>query len=181
MTGKLVILSGPSGVGKDTVIDAWKEAEPRVERVVAYTTRPPRAGEVDGIDYHFVSLQKFEQMVAEGDFLEYKKVYENYYATPLKDMEALLAAGKIAVLKIDVQGALSAMAKRPEAITIFLLPPSTDELRRRIQGRASDSPETIERRLAFAEHEMSHSSEYQHLIVNDELQSVVDQLRSIAP
>ncbi len=179
MKGKLVILSGPSGVGKDTVINAWHAQDPRVVRVVAYTTRPPREGERDGVDYHFVSRETFDRMAARGDFLEYKKVYENFYATPLKDMEALLASGQIAVLKIDVQGALSAMKLRPDAITVFLIPPSMDELEHRIRNRASDSDQSIAMRLDKAREEMEHAGNYQHQIVNDELPGVITQLQEI--
>jgi guanylate kinase len=166
MSGRLVILSGPSGVGKDTVIDAWSEMDPRVERVVAYTTRPPREGEVEGIDYHFVSVPHFEQLAEEGAFLEWKRVHGNFYATPLKEMERMLEEGKIAVLKIDVQGALAAMALRPDALTVFLLPPSWDELERRIRGRATEAPEAIEGRLVNARNEMALADRYQHRIVN---------------
>lgn len=179
MKGKLVILSGPSGVGKDTVLHAWREANPRVVRVIAYTTRCPRTGEVDGVDYHFVSKSAFERLVTQGAFLEYKKVYENYYATPLEDMEALLAAGKIAVLKIDVQGAKDVMRLRPDAITIFLLPPSIEELEERIRSRASDTNEEIQTRLASAKAELSESHLYQHSVVNDEINRAVSELERI--
>ena len=117
-SGRLVILSGPSGVGKDTVINAWHARDPRVERVVAYTTRPARPGETDGLDYHFVSVDTFMELAADGAFLEYKEVHGNHYATPLRDMEAMLSAGKIAILKIDVQGALTAMELRPDAMSV---------------------------------------------------------------
>src|SRR4051812_46910447 len=118
MTGRLVILSGPSGVGKDTVLEQWKASNPRVHKVVAYTTRAPRPGEVDAVDYHFITPQRFQDLIEEGAFLEHKHVHGNYYATPLSDMEAMLMEGKIAVLKIDVQGAMEAMKLRPEAMSI---------------------------------------------------------------
>src|SRR5689334_15018289 len=126
--GRLVILSGPSGVGKDTVLAAWQSSNPRVQRVVAYTTRAPRAGEQNGVDYHFVSRARFDELVEANAFLEHKIVHGNYYATPLADMEAMLNAGKIAVLKIDVQGAMEAMRLRPDALSIFLLPPNVEDL-----------------------------------------------------
>ncbi len=179
MSGKLVILSGPSGVGKDTVIDAWRQADPRVTRVVAYTTRPPRLGEVDGVDYHFVCVSDFLAKVSAGDFLEFKEVFGNHYATPLRDMEALLAKGKIAVLKIDVQGALTVMPLRPDAITVFLLPPSDDELARRISVRGKDSEEQIQRRLATARAEIALADRYQHRIVNGSVEQVVGTLATI--
>lgn len=176
MSGKLVILSGPSGVGKDTVIDHWRKCNPDVERVVAYTTRQPRDGESDGIDYNFVPEERFKQLADEGAFLEWKEVYGNYYATPLRDMEKLLADGKIAVLKIDVQGALTAMELRPDAITIFILPPNLEELERRIHDRNSDPADVIMKRQQKAMEEIRQSSKYQHRIVNDNLENVVREL-----
>lgn len=176
MSGRLVILSGPSGVGKDTAIERWRERNPLVQRVVAYTTREPRPGEVDGVDYHFVSAERFRSLAEAGAFLEWKEVHGNSYGTPLHDMEAMLAAGKIAILKIDVQGAMAALAKRPDAVTVFLLPPSMEELEERIRGRAQDSEKAIERRLANARGELAMAHRYQHRIVNDELEECVDRL-----
>jgi guanylate kinase len=175
-TGKLVILSGPSGVGKDTVIDAWKGRDPRVQRVVAYTTRAPREGEEDGVDYSFVTVDQFLEHAAAGAFLEYKEVHGNHYATPLADMERMLAEGKIAILKIDVQGALTAMALRPDAISVFLFPPDADELERRIKARGTDDHATITRRLQNAVDEMALANRYQHRIMNDDVDRVVDRL-----
>ena len=179
MTGRLVILSGPSGVGKDTVINEWVRLNPRVERVVAYTTRSPRVGEIPDVDYHFVSRDEFLKKAEAGDFLEYKLVYDNYYATPLKDMEAMLAAGKIAILKIDVQGALSAMQLRPDAMSVFILPPSEEELRRRIVERGSDEPEVVRKRLDQALSEIAQSDQYRHRIVNDSVENAVRQLEAL--
>ena len=172
----LVILSGPSGVGKDTVIDAWAARDPRVARVVAYTTRAPRVGERDGVDYRFVTVDSFLECAEMGDFLEAKEVHGHHYATPLKDMEALLAAGKVAVLKIDVQGALAAMALRPDAISVFLLPPDPHELERRLRERGTDDPATIARRLENARGELALSERYAHRLVNDDVASVVERL-----
>ena len=180
MTGRLVILSGPSGVGKDTVIDAWKKSNPRVQRVVAYTTREPRPGEVDGIDYHFVTRQRFDDLVADNAFLEHKIVHGNCYATPLADMDAMLIAGKIAVLKIDVQGAMEAMKLRPDALSIFILPPNFEDLEKRIRGRATDSEEVIERRLQDAKYELSFADKYAARVVNDDIDRVVRELNDLA-
>ncbi len=179
MSGRLVILSGPSGVGKDSVLDRWKTADPRVVRVVAYCTRAPRSGEVDGVDYHFVTRQQFMAKAEAGDFLEYKEVHGNLYATPLKDMEALLADGRIAVLKIDVQGALSVMEKRDDAISIFLLAPSAEELERRIRKRGTDDEATIQKRLKNARDEIALSDRYQHRVVNDDLDRAVAEIMEI--
>jgi guanylate kinase len=179
MRGKLVILSGPSGVGKDTVLVAWTKANPKVVRVISYTTRPIRPGETDGIDYHFVDRDRFLELVGEGAFLEFKEVHGNLYATPLADMNALLEAGKIAVLKIDVQGAQTAMEKRPDALTIFLLPPSHEELEARIRGRATEDDEAIRVRLENARQELEVSRHYQHRLVNMDIDQTVAALEAI--
>lgn len=176
---RLVILSGPSGVGKDTVLLRWIEVNPRVRKVVAYTSRAPRDGEVDGVDYHFVSRETFLVKAEEGDFLEWKEVHGNFYATPMRDMEAMLAQGLFAILKIDVKGALDVMELRPEVASIFLLPPSWEELERRIRDRAQDSPEKIEERLRNAREEIELSERYQHRVVNDDLGRCVAELESI--
>lgn len=178
-TGRLVILSGPSGVGKDTVINAWKHLDPSVERVIAYTTRQPRPGEVDGVDYHFISREAFQERAAAGSFLEYKEVHDYHYATPKDDMEALLAQGKIAVLKIDVQGALTVMELRPDALSIFLLPPDGDELHRRIRGRGTEDEGTIRKRLENAVAELALADRYHFAIVNDDVDTVVQRLSEI--
>lgn len=179
MSGKLVILSGPSGVGKDTVIDAWREINPKVERVVAYTTRNPRPGEANGLDYHFVSVEEFQEKASNGEFLEFKEVHNNWYATPLTDMENLIDAGKIAILKIDVQGALHAMVLRKDAISIFILPPSMEELEQRIRGRGLDDPEVIEKRLINAQDEVAMAPKYHHQIVNLDIGLTVSMLERI--
>ena len=174
-----MILSGPSGVGKDTVINAWQAKNPLVQRVVAYTTRRARAGEVDGVDYRFVSLPTFHELAERGAFLEHKEVHGNFYATPLSDMEAMLAQGKIAVLKIDVQGALSVMDLRPDALTVFLQPPSWEELERRIRDRGTDDDATIQKRLTNAREEIALADRYQHQLVNKDLDEVVGQLEDL--
>lgn len=179
MKGLLVIFSGPSGVGKDTLLAAWTQRNPRVQRVVAYTTRAPRTGEVEGVDYHFVAVERFRELAAAGAFLEHKEVHGNWYATPLADLEAMLDRGLIAVLKIDVQGALDAMRIRPEAISIFIAPPSFDELERRIRSRGTEDEAALERRLENARFELSYQGAYAHVIVNDSIERAVDELESI--
>jgi guanylate kinase len=179
MAGHLVILSGPSGVGKDTVLEAWSKLNPRVERVVAYTTRPIRATEQDGIDYRFVPLERFHELIGLGAFLEHKEVFGNLYGTPLHDMEQMLATDKVAVLKIDVQGALTAMKLRPGALSVFIMPQSAAELERRIRSRATDPPEVIERRLRVAQDEMAMSPEYQHVLVNRDVNETVNRLQAL--
>lgn len=179
MSGKIVILSGPSGVGKDSVLERWKAADPKVVRVVAYCTRAPRPGEQDGVDYRFRSREEFMRMADAGDFLEYKEVHGNLYATPLKDMETLLSEGKIAVLKIDVQGALTVMEKRPDVLSIFLLPPSLDELERRIRSRGTDDEATIQKRLKNAYDELAVADRYHYRVVNDDIDRAVAEIMEI--
>ena len=172
----IVILSGPSGVGKDTVLDAWMAVEPRVARVVTYTTRRPRSGEMDGRDYNFVDLESFKGLQDAGYFWEHKVVHGHYYASPRKDTEKLLEEGRIPVLKIDVQGAAEIVRLRPDALTVFLLPPSFEVLEERIRGRGTDDEETIQRRLGNARDEIAQAGRYQLQIVNDDIDAVVRQL-----
>lgn len=179
--GKVVIFSGPSGVGKDTVLDAWIAADPRVQRVVTYTTRPRRANETNGVDYHFVSENKFRELEAAGAFLEAKFVHGNYYASPLEVLSTMLAQGKIAVLKIDVQGALDAMALLPNARTVFVLPPSFDELERRIRDRSTEDQAAINVRLTNATGELTLADRYEIRVVNDDVERVVRELMELFP
>lgn len=179
MSGTLVILSGPSGVGKDTVLDAWRAVDPRVERVVAYTTRDPREGETDGVDYHFVSEDAFMAHAMRGAFLEWMEVHGRHYATPLEDMEALLAQGKTAVLKIDVQGALRVMLLRPGVLSIMLVPPSWEALEHRIRGRGTESEETLALRLENARKELEFADRYTFRVVNDDVARAVREIQAI--
>lgn len=170
MCGRVVILSGPSGVGKDSVIEAWKRIRPGVKRVVSYTTRKPRQGERDGIDYNFIERSAFMDKVLAGEFLEWKTVHGELYGTPWRDLNAIVEEGQIAVLKIDVQGAMTVMEKLPEAVSIFLLPPTLEELERRIRTRETDSEETIRLRLQNARTELTYRDKYQYCVVNDDLE-----------
>lgn len=179
MTGKLVIFSGPSGVGKDSLLEKWIQKNPRVRRVVACTTRAPRAGEVDGVDYHFVSSAEFDRMAAAGEFLEHKIVHGFGYATPLANMNQMIADGLITILKIDVQGALEVMDKRRDVISIFIMPPSLEELERRIRDRRTDSDAQIALRLTNAHDELAVADRYQFRVVNDDLSRAVDELETI--
>ena len=177
--GKLVILSGPSGVGKDTVIDKWRERNPLVRRVVAYTTRAPRPGETPGVDYHYLDVEHFKRLASQGFFLEYKTVHDNFYGTPYKDMMAMLDQGLVAILKIDVQGAEEAMRRCPDALSVFLLPPSDEELERRIRGRGSDAEDVIQRRLTNARGEIARADRYAHRLVNNDVDQVIDALQRL--
>lgn len=179
MNGKMVIFSGPSGVGKDTLLDKWIEANPCVRRVVTYTTRTPREGEENGVNYNFVSVERFKELVEEGAFLENKEVHGNYYASPKKDTEKMIAEGLVAVLKIDVQGALSIMPQCPDALSVFILPPSMEELERRIVGRATENPEALKLRLENAKWELSQAAKYGYRVVNDVLDRAVAELEEL--
>jgi guanylate kinase len=175
----IVVLSGPSGVGKDTVIEAWRAVNPLVVRVVTATTRRPRPGETDGEDYHFMTVEEFNREVDSGAFLEHKCVHGNWYGTPGEDVDRLVAEGKTVVLKIDVQGAAEVKRLRPEAVRVFLMAPSLNVLRDRLAARGTDSPEEIERRLRNAMQEIEASRDYDHHVVNDDLDRAVQQLERI--
>jgi len=179
MSGRLVILSGPSGVGKDTLIEAWRARDPRVERVVAWTTRAPRPGEVDGSDYHFVTPEAFQRKAEAGGFLEHKLVHGNWYGTPLDSLEEMLRNGKFAVLKIDVQGGLEVMGKRPEVVSIFLHPPSWEELERRIRSRGTETEDKVRLRLENAREEIQAGRPYAHHVVNDDIEGAVNRISGI--
>ncbi len=176
---RIVILSGPSGVGKDSVVDRWMQVNPKVERVVAACTRDPREGEVDGEDYHFMSVEGFHDAAAAGRFLEFKEVHGNWYATPWSGIEAIHDREGIAVLKIDVQGAREVLQHHPEIVSVFLMPPSMDELERRIRGRQTDDETAIAKRLQNARDEIKDSIFYRHRLVNDDVDRVVAELEQI--
>ncbi|MCC6402805.1 MAG: guanylate kinase [Fimbriimonadaceae bacterium] len=176
MNGKLVVLSGPSGVGKDTVFDAWASQDPRVVRVVSATTRAPREGEQEGEDYWFLSKGEFERRRRTGAFLEAKNVHGEQYATPKADVECLLAQGKVTVLKIDVQGGLAVREIYPNALLVFLAPPSMEELEQRLRKRATNTEADIERRLRNAAREMEMSHEYDAVVVNDKVDRAVEEI-----
>ncbi|MER3502247.1 MAG: hypothetical protein IMHGJWDQ_002018 [Candidatus Fervidibacter sp.] len=174
--GRLFVVSGPSGVGKGTVVAEVLRRLPHLRRVITYTTRPPRPGEVPDRDYHFVSREEFERLKEQGAFLEWAEVYGNFYGSPKQEVDRLLAKGYDAVLVVDVQGALAIKRQRPEAVLIFLQPPSVDELRRRLEARGSDPPEVIEGRLAKAEWEMQQAHQFDYTVLNDELERAVQTL-----
>lgn len=166
--GMLLVVSGPSGVGKGTVCKCLAE---EMRYSVSCTTRAPRPGEVEGKDYFFVTEEKFLQMVAADGFLEYACVHGNYYGTPRQPVMEALEAGESVRLEIDPQGALQVMEKKPDCVSVFILPPSYAELRRRLEGRQTETQEVIERRLENAKGEIAQMGRYQYLIVNDDLES----------
>jgi guanylate kinase len=177
--GLLFIVSAPSGAGKTTLVERLVEEIPHLKMSRSYTSRPERAGETDGVDYNFVSRARFEAMVAAGDFLEWAPVFGNLYGTCASETETQLAAGHDVVLVIDVQGARKVRARGIPASTIFVMPPSFDVLEHRLRGRSKDSEAEIQRRLQVARDEVAAFTEYDYVVVNDELPGAVDRLRSI--
>lgn len=177
--GRLFVVSGPSGVGKGTLLKLVLPTLPNVLYSVSVTTRPKRHGEVDGRDYFFVTEEQFKRMVEDGEFLEWAHVYGHMYGTPRRWVEEKLASGFDIVLEIDVQGAMQVREKCKDAILIFILPPSMEELRRRITKRGLDAPEEIERRMSKAEWEMKFKDRFDFQIINDDLNEAAKELRRI--
>ncbi len=173
------IISGPSGAGKTTLYKMALERIPGVRHSVSYTTRPPRPGDVDGLDYHFVTEEVFEDMAARGEFIEHAHIHGNRYGTGKKDLEELLATGAHVILEIDVQGAASLRGALEGAVYIFIAPPSIEACEERLSARGKDSPEVIERRVRAAMEEISHAPEYDYVILNDEVDAAFETLRSI--
>ncbi|HEY5035068.1 MAG TPA: guanylate kinase [Candidatus Dormibacteraeota bacterium] len=178
--GLLVVISGPSGVGKDTLIERLRERDPSLRYSISYTTRKPRPGEADGVNYFFVSRQRFEELIAQGFFLEYATYNGNYYGTPAAAVEEARAAAHDILLKIEVQGAALVRKRAPDGLFIFIAPPSKEELVRRQQLReGSASDEDMVERLKIAETEMKHASEYDHVVINAELERAVSEVLEI--
>jgi len=177
--GLLFIVSAPSGTGKTTVVERLVETTANLTMSRSYTSRAMRAGEVDGIDYTFVDRPRFEAMIAGREFLEWAEVFGNLYGTGAADTERCLAAGRDLVLVIDVQGARQVRAHALPATSVFIMPPSFEALERRLRGRSKDPEPAIQRRLAVARDEVAAFSEYDYLVVNDELGAAVERLRGI--
>lgn len=173
------MVTAPSGAGKTTLVAALLAADKNVNLSVSYTTRAPREGEVNGKDYHFVSRDVFEAMIARGEFLESAEVYGNYYGTSQVWIQEAVAAGKDILLEIDWQGAQQVRRLFPEAIGVFILPPSVETLANRLKGRGKDSDEVIARRMQVAKEEMSHVDEFTYVIVNEMIDEAVRDIVSI--
>jgi guanylate kinase len=178
----MLVLSSPSGAGKTTISRALLEQDPNLSMSISVTTRPPRPGEVDGKDYIFVDEPRFHKMAEGGELLEHAHVFGNYYGTPKEPVETALAAGKDILFDIDWQG--TQQLKRSEAtgkdvVTVFILPPDTQELEKRLKTRAQDTDEVVRKRMAKAADEMSHYPEYSYIIVNNDIEESVAQVSSI--
>ena len=177
--GQLIVLSGPSGVGKSTVIAELLGERKDIYFSVSFTTRSPRVGEADGVNYNFVSREEFERMIAADELLEYAQYVGNYYGTSLKVIQDKLAAGVDVLLDIDVQGAAKVRSKCPEAVLIFIIPPSFEELSRRLHGRATDNEDVIAGRLQKAREEYQQIPNYDYLVVNDNVSTAAAEIISI--
>lgn len=177
--GKIFILSGPSGVGKGTLVENLKLTLDRIVESVSATTRQPRPGETHGVDYFFLSHAEFEDGIKATEFLEWAKYNSNYYGTPLQPVQESQAQGDDVLLEIEVQGALQVKKHHPEAILIFVLPPSMQELDRRLRGRGTETEEKIAARIETAHFEIAHAHHYDYVIVNDDLMAAVERLRAI--
>jgi guanylate kinase len=175
----LLVLAGPSGVGKGTIVRELKARVPGLWESVSYTTRAPRPDEVDGVDYRFVTRAQFEALRERGGFLEWFEVFGDLKGTPRGPVDDHLAAGEDVLLEIDVQGALRVREQHPDAVLVFVRPPSSGELRRRLVSRGTETPESLDRRLAAAAAEEARASEFDHVVVNDDLERVVAEVAGI--
>lgn len=178
-TGTLYVFSAPSGAGKTTLVKALLEQTTDIGVSVSHTTRAPRDGEVDGKDYNFVSQDTFKGLIDQNAFLEHAQVFDNFYGTSQIWVEQELDAGRDVILEIDWQGAQQIRQQMPHMVSVFILPPSREELLKRLTGRGTDSQEIIDRRMQDAVSEMSHYGEFNYLIINDDFDSALQELRSI--
>jgi guanylate kinase len=176
---KVFVITGPSGVGKGTLIRGLRERLPELELSVSATTRPPRPGEQDGVDYHFLAADQFERLVAGGEFVEHAEYSGNRYGTLRSELDRRLADGRPVVLEIEVQGARQIRQTMPEAVQVFIAPPSSEALRARLVGRGTDAPEQVDDRLRTAERELEAQPEFGHVVVNDRLEQATDELVAI--
>ena len=177
--GKTFIISGPSGVGKSTVLKSLFEGREDLYFSVSATTRAPREGEIDGVHYHFIQPEEFLQWINDDAFLEYAQYVGNFYGTPKKFVDAAMDEGKDVILDIEVQGATQVYAKRPDTVRIFIAPPNWDELERRLTKRGTDTPEKIQQRLLRAKVEMKTAADYDYFVINDTVENAVAELKAI--
>ena len=177
--GLLVVVSGPSGTGKGTLLSSIKQTEKSMKFSVSATTRSPRSGENDGVNYFFKTHVEFENMIKNGELVEWVKYCDNYYGTPKKCIEDTVKAGFDCLLEIEVEGALNIKTIYPDCVSIFILPPSFEELRRRIEDRGTEKPEVIEKRMEKALKEIKYVDKYDYVVVNDRIEEAVNNIRSI--
>ena len=177
--GRLYVVSAPSGAGKTSLVKALMEREPRIRFSVSYTTRKPRPNEVPGRDYHFVTMERFTEMVAHDEFLEHAQVFDNCYGTGVRAVQEALANGEQLLLEIDWQGARQVRARLPEARSIFILPPTRTTLEQRLKGRSTDSETVIRRRLQDAAQDLTHWPEFDYVVINDRFETALEDLRAI--
>ncbi|WP_209122439.1 guanylate kinase [Alkalihalobacillus sp. BA299] len=177
--GLLIVLSGPAGVGKGTVCSALRQENTDIQYSVSATTRAPRAGEVDGVNYFFKSREEFENMIKNDDLLEWAEYVGNYYGTPIDYVKKTINEGNDIILEIEVQGALKVKERLPEGVFIFLMPPSLAELRKRIEGRGTEPADVINKRMTVAKEEIDMMKKYDYVVENDEVQLAVDRIKAI--
>ena len=177
--GLLILISGPSGTGKGTVCDLLRQKHPEISYSISATTRQPRPGEQDGVNYYFYTKEKFREMIDQGQLLEWAEVYGNFYGTPKQKVLDRLDAGEDILLEIDTQGALNVMKVMPEGLFIFLLPPSLEELAARLKGRGTETEESLHRRLGAAVDEIKLATEYRYVVVNDKVQDAEETIANI--
>jgi guanylate kinase len=177
--GRLYVIAAPSGAGKTSLVKALMEREPRIQFSVSYTTRKPRPNEIPGRDYHFVSAERFQEMIANNEFLEHARVFDNCYGTGVRTVQEALSNGEQLLLEIDWQGARQVRARLPEACSIFILPPSRQALEHRLKGRSTDSDEVIQRRLRDAAEDLGHWTEFDYVVINDRFEQAIEDLQAI--
>ena len=177
--GLLILISGPSGTGKGTVCDLLRQKHPEISYSISATTRQPRPGEQDGVNYYFYTKEKFREMIDQGQLLEWAEVYGNFYGTPKQKVLDRLEAGEDILLEIDTQGALNVMKVMPEGLFIFLLPPSLEELAARLKGRGTETEESLHRRLGSAVDEIKLATKYRYVVVNDKVEDAQETIANI--
>jgi guanylate kinase len=177
--GRLYVIAAPSGAGKTSLVKALMEREPRLRFSVSYTTRKPRATEIDGRDYHFITAARFREMVERGEFLEHAQVFDNFYGTGVQAVSDALSAGGLVLLEIDWQGARQVRERLPDARTIFILPPTRQTLEERLNARSTDSAAVIQRRLQDAQRDIGHWTEFDFVVINDRFDQALEDLHAI--